>query len=476
MWPRQRAAESVVRRVIIAGDFLAAASAATVFLIEMPAGTSATTMAVVVLAAGAWPRFIAAWLRHRYLGLIRSGAGGQVGRAAVVYIALLVLTATVTQTDVSAGPLVLATGLLVAVSMLARRATTRWRASLQRWGVLVKRVLAVGTGEDISALVDRLSDDVNHPFVVMGACVEGEDSPEADLPVVGKLDFDLFPDGLRDRAPVQVVVEAAKRVGADSVCVTPGSRFSGDRLRALCWALDEHDIDVMSALGVADIDDHRMWLGRAGEVALLHVASPRPPRPTLTIKALLDRILAGVALLMIWPVLLGTAGVVQWSSPGPIFYRQQRVGRGGRRFTMLKFRTMCADADQMRDELVAASDGGPMFKMRDDPRITRVGRVLRKYSLDELPQLINVVRGEMSLVGPRPPLPEEVAGYDSVEIRRLLAVPGMTGLWQVSGRSNLSWDETVRLDLRYVENVTLRGDLKLLGRTARVVMHGEGAY
>jgi lipopolysaccharide/colanic/teichoic acid biosynthesis glycosyltransferase len=160
-----------------------------------------------------------------------------------------------------------------------------------------------------------------------------------------------------------------------------------------------------------------------------------------------------------------------------VFFSQQRVGRDGRVFTMFKFRTMAVDAEQRLSELRERNEGsGPLFKMKQDPRVTRVGRVLRKLSLDELPQFWNVLRGDMSVVGPRPPLPAEVTAYDGTVVRRLYVKPGITGLWQVSGRSDLSWDESVRLDLSYVENWSLMNDLQIMWRTARVMVHREGAY
>jgi lipopolysaccharide/colanic/teichoic acid biosynthesis glycosyltransferase len=171
------------------------------------------------------------------------------------------------------------------------------------------------------------------------------------------------------------------------------------------------------------------------------------------------------------------AVLVKRSSPGPVFYRQTRVGLRGEAFTMFKFRSMVQDADAHLAELAQHSEGnGVMFKMRQDPRVTRIGAVLRRWSLDELPQLINVLNGTMALVGPRPPLPREVELYAQHVHRRLLVKPGITGLWQVSGRSDLPWDESVRLDLSYVENWTLMGDLRILWRTARAVSAGAGAY
>ncbi|HVN11671.1 MAG TPA: sugar transferase, partial [Kineosporiaceae bacterium] len=190
-----------------------------------------------------------------------------------------------------------------------------------------------------------------------------------------------------------------------------------------------------------------------------------------------DRVLAVAILLALSPALVAIALAVRLTSPGSVLFRQTRVGVDGREFTMLKFRSMVVDADRLLDQLREQSDGnGVLFKMKDDPRVTPVGRFLRKYSLDELPQLVNVVRGEMSLVGPRPPLPSEVAGYDGIAYRRLRLRPGLTGLWQVSGRSDLSWEDSLRLDLRYVDNWSMALDLQILVRTFRAVVHGAGAY
>jgi exopolysaccharide biosynthesis polyprenyl glycosylphosphotransferase len=233
----------------------------------------------------------------------------------------------------------------------------------------------------------------------------------------------------------------------------------------------------LTVSGLVDVERHRMQIGHAGAVTLLHVYPVRVAGVRAWIKHALDRLLAAVGLVLFLPILFGVGFVVRLTSPGPSLYRQTRLGLHGRPFTMLKFRTMVVDADVRLADLAEANEhDGLMFKVRSDPRITKVGRFLRRLSLDELPQLVNVLRGEMSLVGPRPPLPEEVADYSPMEYRRLLVRPGMTGLWQVSGRSNLSWEETVRLDLRYIDNWSLLTDFSLLCRTGRAVVKRTGAY
>jgi exopolysaccharide biosynthesis polyprenyl glycosylphosphotransferase len=194
-------------------------------------------------------------------------------------------------------------------------------------------------------------------------------------------------------------------------------------------------------------------------------------------KRALDLVLVGLGVLAIAPVLGIIALAIKLDSRGPVFYRQTRVGKDGRQFSMLKFRSMCIDADRRLEELRKHNEAtGPLFKMRRDPRVTAVGRVLRRWSLDELPQLINVLRGEMSLVGPRPPLPSEVAKYEEWQLGRLRAVPGLTGLWQVSGRSEVPFHDMVRLDLHYIRNWSMSLDLEILLRTIPAVLTNRGAY
>jgi exopolysaccharide biosynthesis polyprenyl glycosylphosphotransferase len=191
----------------------------------------------------------------------------------------------------------------------------------------------------------------------------------------------------------------------------------------------------------------------------------------------MDVTAALAALVMLSPLLLLLAVIVRRDSPGPVVFRQDRIGKDGQVFGMFKFRSMVVDAEARLAALNQQNQGaGVLFKMKDDPRVTRCGRWMRKYSLDELPQLWNVVLGDMSMVGPRPPLDREVSGYERHTRRRLLIKPGITGLWQINGRSDLAWEEAVRLDLYYVENWSLAGDLLILWRTFRAVVRPSGAY
>jgi len=251
-----------------------------------------------------------------------------------------------------------------------------------------------------------------------------------------------------------------------------------DSLVSIMRALEATSARLVVAPGLQDVVPGRMrglpvthgWSG------LIDV---RLRRVRLVTKDIADRVAAALLLVIAGPVLLAAAAAVRLDSPGPAFYTQVRVGERGRHFTMFKLRSMYVDADARRAAVVAAGgDAGNkvLFKDRQDPRITRVGRVLRRTSLDELPQLLNVLRGDMSLVGPRPALPQEVAEYDAEARRRLLVKPGLTGLWQVSGRSDLSWDSTVALDRHYVENRGGQLDVEILASTLKAVVGGRGAY
>ncbi|NED99586.1 sugar transferase [Phytoactinopolyspora halotolerans] len=367
---------------------------------------------------------------------------------------------------------------ILTTTLIVRRVAWRRLRVMRQHGLAVCRTLAVGSGAQINAVMDRFAADTEHPYVVVGACVEGENGLVEDVPQVERLPLAAGSDKQAgDDLVVGRVLAAVEQVGATAVCIAPGSQFTGDRLRALSWALNERGVALVTDLGTNDVSPHRLWLRRAGASTLLHLR-PVPFRgPRRALKSAFDRVAAALLVVLLAPVMLTLAAAVKGSSPGPAIYRQTRIGRGGKPFTMLKFRSMHVDADVRREALLdSVQVDGPMFKMYDDPRITRIGRMLRRYSLDELPQLFNVIRGDMSLVGPRPPLPEEVASYSQVESHRLLVTPGMTGLWQVSGRSNLTWEETVRLDLSYVDNWTLGGDMRLLGRTAGAVIRSTGAY
>jgi exopolysaccharide biosynthesis polyprenyl glycosylphosphotransferase len=273
------------------------------------------------------------------------------------------------------------------------------------------------------------------------------------------------------------VLALAARYGADTVAVTSSSETAAEYLRRLSWQLEGTGLELLVAPGLVEVAGPRLHIRPYEGFPLLSVEQPRFEGWHRFVKGGFDRGISALLLLVLAPVLALIALAVRLDSPGPVLYRQERVGLNGRTFTMLKFRSMVVDAEERLEALRAANiSDGLLFKMRQDPRVTRVGRWLRRLSLDELPQLLNVLGGSMSLVGPRPPLPREVEGYDAVVQRRLLVKPGLTGLWQISGRSDLTWEESIRLDLRYVENWSLPLDLLILWKTGRAVLSRSGAY
>jgi exopolysaccharide biosynthesis polyprenyl glycosylphosphotransferase len=264
---------------------------------------------------------------------------------------------------------------------------------------------------------------------------------------------------------------------ADLVVLAPGTGLTGPDVRRITWALQDHRAGV-AMLGLFDaVAPERIRAGRIGQETLCEIGPPKGSPISSVAKSVVDRVAAALLLLVTVPLLAVIAVVVRLDSPGPAFFRQTRVGRHGRQFTVYKVRTMRIDAESMKSELLADNESdGVLFKIRSDPRVTRVGTLLRKSSLDELPQLVNVLRGEMSLVGPRPFLPAETAAMSADELRRLAVKPGITGLWQVSGRSDLEWDESVALDTYYADNWSLGTDAQIAIRTVGAVINTKGAY
>jgi len=368
--------------------------------------------------------------------------------------------------EVARGYVVLALPLAATLCLLGRYAARKRLHKLRQAGRCVHGVVAVGGEHSVVDLVTELRRERHSGMRVVGACLaagRGDQLRLLGVPLLGGLDD---------------VAAAVELCDADTVAVTSCADIDPARLRRLAWELEGTDTDLVVAPGLMEVAGPRLHIRPVTGLPLLHVEEPEFSGARRVVKGAVDRVIAGVALLLFAPLLLAIGVGIRLSSRGPAIFRQIRIGKDGEEFTMLKFRTMVVDAESRKAELARDNERGEglLFKIRQDPRITPIGRMLRRFSLDELPQLVNVLLGDMSLVGPRPPLPEEVALYEADVRRRLLVKPGLTGLWQISGRSDLTWDESVRLDLRYVENWSLTLDFMILWKTAFAVARSAGAY
>ncbi|SHF73917.1 sugar transferase [Geodermatophilus nigrescens] len=458
------------RRATVVSDVLAAALAgATAQVLRfgtevVPSTTLLVTgvfpvvwVAVVMLAGGHRAAHLGTGTEE-YRAVIRAGVG---------CLALIAVVSYAFALQLSRGLVVVALPGAVVLSAVGRHVLRRVVHRLRAGGRCLRTVVAVGRSNAVADLVRQLDHDSHCGMAVVAACVPDRSPTGA-----------LVDTGVPVEGDLRSAAEVARRLDVDAVAVTSSSETAAVYLRRLSWELEGSGIELLVAPGLMEVAGPRMHVRPFIGLPLVHVEEPVFTGPKRLVKELIDRSGAAVALVLVLPVLLAAAVAIRLDSPGPVLFRQVRVGRDGRTFPMLKFRTMVADAEQRRGELADRNrcGDGPMFKVADDPRITRVGRVLRRHSIDELPQFVDVLLGHMSLVGPRPPLPDEVALYDDSVARRLLVKPGLTGLWQVSGRSDLSWDEAVRLDLRYVENWSLALDLQIIWKTFRAVARPLGAY
>lgn len=354
--------------------------------------------------------------------------------------------------------------------MINRSHWRRAEVQRRRRGEHQTSVLVVGTTEVATQIASTLTKDPDTGYLVVGICTPSGATPDQryikiadrDIPIVG-----------HDVA----IVDAARRTGVTSVALAATNHLTPTEIRRLIWELDAIGVDLMVAPGLIDIATQRLHSREVAGMAMLEVSKPQYNRANSLAKRTFDIIFTICALIVITPLMCLAAIAVKLSSPGPIFYSSERIGLNGATFKMFKFRSMYDGADHRVLDLIAANGGNPLFfKDKNDPRITPVGRLLRKFSIDELPQVFNVLRGDMSIVGPRPQVRREVESYDDLVRRRLTVKPGLTGLWQVSGRSDLEVDDAVRLDLKYVENWSLVQDLVIIARTVKTVLRGEGAY
>lgn len=389
----------------------------------------------------------------------------RVVNATLITFGTLAVVAFLLQIEIARGYLAVALPLGL-VLLLGGRVTWRWLLHrMRRVGRCTTGSIIVGRPDDVARVVDELRRQYRVGYRAIGATFAGSartaEGNRIDLPTVAFADLAATSKRTRTRAVI---------VAGD----LPGGSAT---IRRLGWDLENSHTELILVSRLTDVAGPRIHLRPINGLPMVHVDLPQYSGFAHAMKRIFDVVVAGTAMVMLSPLFAAIAVGVRLSGEGPVLFRQERVGAHGTRFTMLKFRSMVTDAEARLLELRDRNEGsGVLFKMKHDPRVTPFGRTLRRYSLDELPQLWNVVVGDMSLVGPRPPLPSEVERYEEDVNRRLLTKPGITGLWQVSGRSNLSWDESMKIDLYYVENWSITGDLVILLKTVRAVVTSHGAY
>jgi exopolysaccharide biosynthesis polyprenyl glycosylphosphotransferase len=421
----------------------------------------ALSLALPVLWIGAL--WLAGGYDVRFVG-VGSDEYRKVLNAGIGLLAAVALFSYTVNLQLSRSYVVIALPSVTLLDLVARYVFRKRLHSQRANGIGLLSVVAVGHESAVADLIIELRRDRYHGLTVVGACVAhpSECSEVAEVPVYGGLDD---------------VAAAVDKYGADTVAVLACPEMDGIRLRSLAWELEKSGTDLCVSPALLDVAGPRTTIRQTAGLTLLHVDHPQLSGVGLVIKDLFDRFVAAAALILLFPV-MALLGVMIWlHDGGPALFTQVRVGKDGHMFRIYKFRTMVVDAEARKEQLVASNDSdGVLFKLRNDPRVTAVGAYLRRWSIDELPQLLNVLLGDMSLVGPRPALPDEAAKYADYVSRRLVVKPGLTGLWQVNGRSDLSWEESVRLDLRYVENWSFALDLQILWKTISVLTRRSGAY
>ncbi|PRB08905.1 sugar transferase [Microbacterium sp. MYb64] len=468
---RRREWERRFREHLLLSDTVTVLSAVAVSAVIEVSGGAAASDAVLrgILLAVVWAVLLG-MLRTRDAALFRKGAE-EVRALAIatgMSFGIVAMAAVALGGQAAMRPTILA-GLPIGLAglLLGRIA---WRGRLQalrRTGRFASRTLVVGNRVDVECAIRALLPAERSGFTVVGATLL--DGNARDL-LVGDARIPVFGNAI-------TVGTVAAQLNTDTVVLATRPAGDPDFVKRLIWGLEGTAAELVLSNPLPDVAVGRLAFSSVEGLPLIRVRITQYDRRYRALKRIVDISAASLALipmLLIAPVI---ALLVKLDSPGPVLFFQERVGRDGRTFRMIKFRSMRTDAERQLVALQDQNEGsGPLFKMKDDPRVTRVGRILRKLSLDELPQFWNVLAGDMSVVGPRPSLPREVIDYADHVFRRLYVKPGITGLWQVSGRSDLSWEESVRLDLRYVENWSVTDDLHIMWRTAKVMVQPHGAY
>lgn len=458
------------RARLVAGD-VAAVAVAVLGAFSTAALLNAAPAAILtpqLLAFAVWVTALSAFrTRDERLFAVGAGEYKRVVSASTIAIGALAVSFLSLATASPRAFLLIAWAYGVPLLLLERWEWRRWLNRQRQVGRSLPHAIIVGNVHEVTDVIRQMSRGPT-VYAVVGVAIE-EPVPDSSLHI-GTRSYPVV--GLPSE-----VATAAARVGAEALIVAGAASGGSDFIKRLAWRLEGTSVELVLATRLTEIAGPRIHFQLIGELPLMHVDIPRFEGGKHLAKRALDVAGSAIGLILLSPLFLAIALAVRLDSPGGAIFRQERVGRGGRTFTLLKFRSMSATAEQDLAALLERNEGnGVLFKLRDDPRVTTVGRVLRKHSLDELPQLWNVLVGDMSLVGPRPPLPREAEDYEAHVRRRLYLKPGLTGPWQVSGRSDLDWEESVRLDLHYIENWSLIGDLMLLWRTARIVLHPVGAY
>ncbi|MCU1524560.1 MAG: polyprenyl glycosylphosphotransferase [Microbacteriaceae bacterium] len=431
-----------------------------------PSGARYAYISLLVVLS--WSISLAAF-RTRDLRVVGVGASEykRVVNASTTVFGLVAIVFLVAQVDTARWFFMVAAPLGLLGLLASRWTWRRWLIAQRKFGHYLSRVVVVGRREDVENVVRQIDKNSGAAYTVVGAVLEEEDS-ESDSGTLRNLRV------MRD---LDRVAEYATTLGADGVVVAGQPSNGSDFIHDLAWELEGKTVELILATSLANVAGPRIHFRPVDGLPLLHVEIPQFEGGKHVLKRGFDVIVSGIALVVLSPLFLVLATLIRADSDGRAFFSQERVGRNGETFRILKFRSMVTNAPELLADLMEQNEGsGVLFKIKHDPRVTRLGRILRKYSLDELPQLWNVFTGDMSLVGPRPPLPNEVLDYEDHVRRRLYIKPGLTGMWQINGRSALSWEDSVRLDLYYVENWSVVGDLMILWRTVRVVINPVGAY
>lgn len=479
--PGERRRTRVLRNVIISDIAIICCVLTSVHIFAFGGTTAELSLGATGLGTISYALFsvalTVAWLGFLSLGTWSSriiGRGTEeyavLGFATLQLFGLVAILSLLLSIDISARYLGIALPLGLVALMAGRWACRQVVARRRRRGMDKAALLIVGSEPAARDIATEIAKDPWAGYHVTGVCTPA--GPTATNKSI-TINSSVVPIVGMDQA----IVEAVLRTGAETVALAATDHLRPIEIRRLMWELDEVGVDLMIAPGLIDVANQRLVSHPVAGMAMLEVAKPQYSRANSLLKRTFDICFAVTALLLVSPVLIAAAVAVKLSGPGPIFYRSERIGIDGNEFQMTKFRSMITGADAMMAQLIAENGGGAMFfKLKDDPRVTRVGKFLRKYSIDELPQFLDVLRGDMSVVGPRPQVRREVDAYDDLVGRRLTVKPGLTGLWQVSGRSDLEAEDAVRLDLSYVENWSIMQDILIIAKTVTTVLRGSGAY